>query len=262
MGSQCLNIEISTGSEVESNSMPMWCVITSNHIIEWIVKEHHKSTKSKENAMSEKQRCMQKDKPKFCTNCKQKNHNTTKCWEEGSRNLVNMPHWVKKGTNNTSEDKKKRGRTKVYATKEDMVLSQQPQPASHSNWMTLMMRRCQSLGMTSHCTECIQKIVKVHLNYWEETELLHPWKTILSASILGQWATSHPSKQTLWVWSPSHPGASGELMELQSLPLEWVLSRSDGKREENYDQRCSVCAACHSVSNIHWATWRWRIYWA
>ena len=86
-------------------------------IIKWIVTEHHKGTKNEENAMSAKQKCMWKDKLKFCTNCKCKNHNAPKCWEEGPH--ANAPHWVKQGADNASEDKRKRGRTKVYATKED-----------------------------------------------------------------------------------------------------------------------------------------------
>src|SRR5882724_6119165 len=69
--------------------------------------------------MSAKHKCMQKDKLKFCTNCKCKNHNTPKCWEEGGGNHANVPHWVKWGADNASEAKKKRKRTKAHATKED-----------------------------------------------------------------------------------------------------------------------------------------------
>ena len=68
--------------------------------------------------MLAKQKHTWKDKSKFCTNCKCKNHNAPPCWEEGSRNHANAPHWVKQGTNNAGEDKKRKG-TKAYMTKED-----------------------------------------------------------------------------------------------------------------------------------------------
>ena len=44
--------------------------VMSNNITEQIVMEHQEGTKGKEAAMLAKQKCMKKDKPKFCTNCK------------------------------------------------------------------------------------------------------------------------------------------------------------------------------------------------
>ena len=60
-----------------------------------------------------------KDKSKFCTNCKCRNHNAAKCWEEGDGNHANAPHWIKKNAGNIGDDKKKGKEANVHATKDD-----------------------------------------------------------------------------------------------------------------------------------------------
>ena len=69
--------------------------VTSNDIIKWIITKHCEGTRNEENAMLAKQKHTWKDKPRFCINCKCKNHNAPECWEEGGGNHVNTPHWVK-----------------------------------------------------------------------------------------------------------------------------------------------------------------------
>ena len=93
--------------------------ITSNDIIECIVTEHHEGAKNEEAAMLAKQKRTRKDKSKFCTNCKRRNHNATECWEEGGGNHANAPHWIKKNAGNIGDDKKKGKEANVHVTKDD-----------------------------------------------------------------------------------------------------------------------------------------------
>ena len=98
--------------------------------------------------MLAKQKHTKKDKPKFCMNRKRKNHNTPECWEEGSGNHANTPHWVKKDANNTNEDKKKRKGTKAPVAKEDSGSKSAAAACGLFEHETLMTRECQSPGTT------------------------------------------------------------------------------------------------------------------